>query len=218
VVARQVPSSASEGGLVSVPGAAFRGVADSVAFRASSAPYLLLDVDLRIRAANAAYQDVTHHDISEMAGESMFDVFPDNPATPEARSVERLEASFERALVSGGTDRMGLQRYDVVAGPGGFVPKSWLPVNTTVRDAEGRTVGILHHVEDVTRLVAATALEHHLLTAPGDTGLPPAVGTHGWAEAVQRDTLERRTRALLLVRDAGQALQRTSRRLETRET
>ena len=101
---------------------AIGGIADSLSFRASAASYLLLDVDLQIRAANAAYQRATDHDFSAMVGEAMFDVFPDNPGTPEVRGVQLLGESFERALRTGGADRMGLQRYDVIAGTGdGFV-------------------------------------------------------------------------------------------------
>jgi hypothetical protein len=197
---------------------AIRGIADSVEFRASTAPYLLLDVDLRIRAANAAYQESTHHHISEMAGEAMFDVFPDNPATPEARSVEHLSESFERALVSGRADRMGLQRYDVVTRRGEFVPKSWLPVNAPIRDPDGRTVGILHHVEDVTRLVTATALERDLLAPHHRSAPDAAVGTRAVVEALRRDSLQRRAQAQMLLGDSRRALDRMSRRIGTSRT
>ena len=142
--------------------AAIRSVADSMAFRASAAPYLLLDRDFRIRAVNHAYRTATLHDAVDITGEWMFDVFPDNPATPVARSVERLGSSFERVLSTGGPDRMELQRYDVRGADRDFVEKTWLPRNLPVRDA-GRTVGILHHVEDVTQLLTTTALEHQLL-------------------------------------------------------
>jgi hypothetical protein len=196
--------------LVSSADAAIRGIADSVAFRAATAPYLLLDLDLRIRGANLAYQQVTHHDLSEMAGEDMFRVFPDNPATPEAHSVERLSESFERALSAGGADRMGIQRYDVLDEHGGFVLKSWLPTNSPVRDPEGRTVGILHHVEDVTRLLLATELERDLLAPQSGAGPRPDVGTHTWTEALRRDSLERRTRAQMLIRGSRQTIKRLS--------
>lgn len=104
-----------------IASAAIQGIATSTAFRASAAPYLLLDADLRIRAANLAYQQATHHDSVDMVSEFMFDVFPDNPATPDAQSVERLMASFERVLLTGKPDRMGTQRYDVIDGGHGFV-------------------------------------------------------------------------------------------------
>jgi PAS domain-containing protein len=193
--------------------AAIRGIADSVTFRASTAPYLLLDVDLRIRAANDAYQAATHHGIAEMAGELMFEVFPDNPSVPEVRSVELLGRSFERALSRGGSDRMGLQRYDVIARERDvFVQKTWLPVNTAIRDPEGRTVGILHHVEDVTRLLGTTALEDDLLGAPGRVRARPA-GTASSAEALRRDSLERRAHAEALLGESRQALERMARRI-----
>ena len=199
---------------MSLADAAIRGIASSVAFRASTAPYLVLDLDLTIRAANTAYQLATHHDIADMAGEPMFDVFPDNPATPDAHSVERLGESFERALSRGGADRMGLQRYDVLTEPGGFVEKSWLPVNLPIRDPDGRTVGILHHVEDVTHLLAPTALESDLLAPPAHADSLPLAGTPDWVQALRRDALERRTRANMLLKDSHHALERVSRRLD----
>lgn len=194
--------------------AAIYGIADSVAFRASAAPYLILDLDLRIRAANLAYQEATQHPFTDMGGESMFDVFPDNPATPEARAVERLGRSFERALVAGGPDRMGLQRYDVVTGSGDFVQKSWLPVNSAIRDSDGSTIGILHHVEDVTHLLVSTALERELLE-PQNLAHARPVGTRNLVEALRRDSLERRARAQMLVHDSRRALDRLTPRIET---
>ena len=66
--------------------AAIRGIINSVAFRASAAPYLLLDADLRIRAANRAYEDATWRHASDAIGELVFDV----PRQPRhARGPER---------------------------------------------------------------------------------------------------------------------------------
>ncbi|MGN6606188.1 MAG: PAS domain-containing protein [Jatrophihabitans sp.] len=186
-----------------------------MAFRVSAAPYLLLDVDLRIRAANLAYQQATHHHIADMVGEFMFDVFPDNPATPEARSVERLTASFEGALLRGRPDRMQTQRYDVIDRDRGFVRKTWLPVNSPIRDATGKTIGVLHHVEDVTRLVAGTALERSL-TAPLDDG--GAIGGLGPVDDPRRDARRRRRRAERLIRNSDRAMQRMARRIEADPT
>ena len=195
---------------------AIGGIADSLSFRASAAPYLLLDVDLQIRAANAAYQRATDHDVSAMVGEAMFDVFPDNPRTPEARGVQLLGESFERALRTGGADRMGLQRYDVIAGTGGgFVHKTWLPINSAIRDQDGQIIGLLHHVEDVTHLLTATALELDLL-APHGSGRPrvPA-GTPSQVAAIREDLRERRARGSRAIQDSHRALARMSRRIAT---
>jgi hypothetical protein len=109
---------------------------------------------------------------------------------------------------------MGLQRYDVLAESGGFVEKSWLPVNVPIPDPDGRIVGILHHVEDVTRLLATTALERDLRTPPAHAEPPPLAGSPTWVQAMRRDALERRTRANMLLKDSHHALERVSRRLE----
>lgn len=193
--------------------AAIRGIVDSVAFRASASPYLLLDTQLRIRAANLAYQRATLHTAADLVGEWMFDVFPDNPATPEARAVERLGRSSERALATGAPDRMDLQRYDVPAGPEGFVEKTWLPRNMPVRDAEGRPAGLLHHVEDVTHLLVTTALERDLVRPDEPSGAPPVVGSAPQVEALVRDSAERRARAHALIGDSRQAVERMTHRM-----
>ncbi|MFC7493902.1 MULTISPECIES: PAS domain-containing protein [unclassified Nocardioides] len=198
---------------------AIRGVIDRMAFRASAAPYLLVDTDFRIRAANAAYERATLQAASDMVGEFMFEVFPDNPATPEARGVERLGQSFEQALVSGVPDRMALQRYDVrdpVTGT--YVDKSWLPTNSPIRDPDGRTVGVLHHVEDVTHLLVATALERHLVAPTDQTdpaGARPLGETSGLVEALRQDATARRVRAEMLTDQSRRALERMSRRIES---
>lgn len=147
-------------------------------FHAAPTPYLVLDRALNIRAANAAYTRATLTDRRDIARAFMFDVFPDNPAQPDADGVANLSASFERVLSSGHRDYMGLQRYDVAApaDTDTFVRKVWAPVNAPVRDADGRTVGILHHVEDVTDLVdglvAADAPD-----TPAEAPDPDATGT-----------------------------------------
>lgn len=131
-----------------------RSVERSPAFEAAAAPYLLLDRALHIQAANQAYLDATGRVQEELKGEYVFEAFPDNPADPAADGVRNLGASFEQVLRSSQRDHMYVQRYDV-PGPNPddpFVLKYWSPVNSPVRDERGRAVGILHHVEDVTRL------------------------------------------------------------------
>lgn len=129
-----------------------REIGTDPAFRATQAPYLVLDRDLRIRAANPAYTKATLTTFEDLHGAYIFDAFPDNPATPEAESVSTLSASLQRVLRRSQRDYMNLQRYDVPdPGHDGFAKRVWSPVNTPLR-ADGRTVGILHHVEDLTDL------------------------------------------------------------------
>ena len=175
---------------------ALRRVTDSLAFRASAAAYLVMDGDLYIRAANHAYEQATLHNSADMIGEFMFDVFPDNPDTPQARSVDHLERSLESVLRHGGQNRMALQRYDVRdPATGLFVNKTWLPVNTPIFDADGHTIAILHHVEDVSHLVLTTSLEH-LLTLTAERATAEAQA----AERMRReaDALQERGDALFI--------------------
>lgn len=112
-------------------------------------------------------------------------------------------------MASGTPDRMALQRHDVQdAETGRFVEKSWLPVNTPVRDAEGRTVGVLHHVEDVTRLLVSTALESNLLGP---------VETSSLEQRIRQDAAERRARSQELVRRSRRAMERMSQRITVEE-
>lgn len=190
-----------------------RRFADSLAFRVSAAPYLLLDSDLRIRAVNQAYERATLHHDREIAGEYMFDVFPDNPETPDAGSVANLASSFEAVLREARQHRMGLQRYDVLdPASGTFVERSWLPVNSPLRDAEGRVVAILHHVEDVTRRVHPTTMELALAAQAWSVVAPDdPLRSHASAEHLRRDADRRRQRADELLVRSGILLERVAR-------
>jgi hypothetical protein len=131
-------------------------IVTSAWFQDRRAPYLLLDTHLRIRAVNPAYEGATAHPRDALLGERLFDVFPDNPADPAADGVANLTGSIERVLRSGARSWMGYQRYDVPdpAAPGAFLFRIWAPVNAPVRQ-RGRTVAVLHHVQDVTGALGA---------------------------------------------------------------
>jgi signal transduction histidine kinase len=68
--------------------------------------------------------------------------------------VANLRRSLQSVVDTGRTDTMALQRYDIpTGGAGAFVERYWSPVNTPVRDGEGRVTHIIHRVEDVTDFV-----------------------------------------------------------------
>ncbi|WP_197283595.1 PAS domain-containing protein [Mycobacterium sp. Marseille-P9652] len=123
-------------------------------FQTRWAPYLLLDHDLRIRAVNAAYERVTQHPRESLVGLLLPEAFPDNPANPEADGVAKAVASIERVWRRGTRHWMGVQRHDAPdrQHPGEFVYRVWTPVHSPIKE-DRKTVGILHHVEDVTRAV-----------------------------------------------------------------
>lgn len=139
------------------------------AVRGPRCPYLLLDTDLRIVAANTAYLRATRRHRDELTGAYMFDAFPDNPADTAATGVANLTSSFERVLRRGAVHEMGVQRYDIATAdaPDRFAARTWVPVNSPLTDAEGQVVGVLHHVEDV------TAVEDSLVLPAGPTSPAP---------------------------------------------
>lgn len=131
-----------------------RAIEDADWFRSTSAPYLVVDTDYRIHAVNNAYERATGRARAALVGELLFDAFPDNPSDPVGGAVANLASSLESVFIHGRDDWMGVQRYDVPdhSDPSYFVRKIWTPVNSPVR-SEGRAVGALHHVEDVTAVL-----------------------------------------------------------------
>lgn len=144
----------------------------SPAFVEADAPFLVLDRDLVIRAANPAYLAVTERTRDELIGIPVFEAFPDNPDLPCPDGVANAQASFATVLRESQRHRMALQRYDirVPSAGGGFVRRFWDPVNSPVRDDHGRTVGVLHHVEDVTGVIEPVIEER----SPQALAGPPA--------------------------------------------
>jgi hypothetical protein len=129
-------------------------IEESAWFQTTWAPYLLADADLRIRVVNTAYQHVSAHPRDCLIGRLLFDVFPDNPADPGADGVANLSRSLELVFRRGTRHWMGVQRYDAPdrQNPGEFIYKVWTPVNSPIKD-DGRTIAVLHYVQDVTRVV-----------------------------------------------------------------
>lgn len=122
------------------------------ALHASGGLQLLLDPGpgLHIVDVSEAYAEATLTSPTKVAGEALFNVFPDNPDQPLADGVSKLFASLRKAARTGQVNRMAVQRYDVRDADGQFVERHWLPVNTPLFDLDGRLVYIMHDVRDVT--------------------------------------------------------------------
>ncbi|GAA4452642.1 hypothetical protein GCM10023189_16350 [Nibrella saemangeumensis] len=132
--------------------------------------YLILSPDLLILTASDAYLAATFTTRSQITGRHVFDVFPDNPATREAKAVANLRASLQNVLETKKPHRMVRQHYDVPDGSGGFVEKYWLPVNTPVLDEQGDVWYIIHKVEDVTDLARRATDKYLALLNSMDEG------------------------------------------------
>ncbi|MEU1203250.1 SpoIIE family protein phosphatase [Streptomyces sp. NPDC005813] len=129
----------------------------SAAFAAIPSPCLMLGTDLVIADANRAFCEVTGRRRTELVGWYLFDVFPDNPADPEADGVETLKASLHRVLSSGQTDHMSLQKYDipVAENPEMFKERWWSAINVPVLGPDGKVAWIIHRSEDMTDVIRA---------------------------------------------------------------
>ncbi|PDT79611.1 hypothetical protein CO675_02015 [Bradyrhizobium sp. C9] len=123
-------------------------------FETAVTPLLLVDPrpGLHIVESNHAYAAATMIDPSKVAGEKMFDVFPDNPDDPLADGVANLFASLRTVAQTGQPHAMAIQRYDVRSPNGGFVERYWQPLNSPVLNEAGDLAFILHRVVDVTAL------------------------------------------------------------------
>lgn len=119
-------------------------------FLASPAPTCVLDEDLVFRAVNPAYSAITGLTEDELLSFGLFDVFPENPASPESDGHVQLLASFERVLRDRRLHHMLVQRYDIPdrAVEGQFLTRYWVPVNRPfLRDSSVR--GVINRVRPV---------------------------------------------------------------------
>jgi PAS domain S-box-containing protein len=151
-------------------------------FESSPTPYLVLTPErYQIVAVSDAYLKATMVTREQIMGRELFDVFPDDPADPQASGVSSLSASLNRVRVSRAPDVMAVQRYPVrqpATQGGGFTVKYWSPVNSPVLDAERQVAFIIHRVEDVT--------EYVLAHQAGNDHTPMPAGARQEAEIVLR--------------------------------
>lgn len=121
-------------------------------FEAAPTPLLLIHPGpgLRLVEANRDYAAATMIDAGKVAGEKLFDVFPDNPGDPFADGVANLFDSLRIVAETGQSHAMAVQRYDVRGPTGIFVERYWRPLNSPVLNENGHLAFILHRVIDVT--------------------------------------------------------------------
>lgn len=101
-------------------------------FEALPGAFLLMlpDAGFTIVGVSDEYLRATLRRREEVVGYPVFDVFPDNPHTPEANSTSNLSRSLHRVVESLQADVMGVQRYDVRRPDAdGFEMRYWSPVN-----------------------------------------------------------------------------------------
>jgi hypothetical protein len=130
-------------------------------FEDSSHPLLVVRPGPRLLIVdvNEAYARATMIEREDVRNRSLFEVFPDNPDDPLSDGVKNLFASLKTVATTGEPHAMAVQRYDIRDPNGQFVIRYWQPINTPLFDENQQLVFILHHVEDVTGSLAASALQ-----------------------------------------------------------
>ena len=131
-------------------------------FRHMPGLFLVLkpDADFTIVGASEDYLQVTRS-TDAIFGRPLFDVFPDNPAMPDADGASNLAASLNRVRETGAPDVMPVQRYDLRLPQGldgGFEERYWTPVNAPVFDEHGALEYLIHRVEDATAKASRDAV------------------------------------------------------------
>ena len=130
-------------------------------FNALPGACLLLSPELVIEAVSDAYLAASLTQREDIVGKYVFDIFPDNPNTPEADSVRTVQASLQQVLATGQSHELTIQPYDLPdrTQPGQFLKRYWRTCNAPVLDAQGQVMHIIHDVVDITtQIQAATEL------------------------------------------------------------
>lgn len=105
---------------------------------------------LHIIDVNAAHAAATFQIRDRVAGQRLFDVFPDNPALDTASGVIGLFDSIRSACTLRRPVASRPTRYDVRDPSGEFVPRYWQTVSIPITTADGELSYILHTARDVT--------------------------------------------------------------------
>ncbi|WP_407292482.1 PAS domain-containing protein [Stutzerimonas zhaodongensis] len=124
-------------------------------FRVSPNAYLLLDSNLVILDANAAYLKLTARSLEEIAGRRIQEAFAADPQYPESTHVEELLESFGRVLRNKTVDTLPVIRYSIEINSGGgaaYEDRYWSATHTPLLDEHGEVCAILQHTVDISEL------------------------------------------------------------------
>ena len=121
---------------------------------------LVMDRDLVIVEANAAYLELVGRRREEIVGRPVFEAFPPAPDALDGHGRNPVEISFTRARDTGRVDPMPIAKYDVLDPVTGELnERYWSLISAPVLDADGRTVLILQQMEDVSAYVGERSSE-----------------------------------------------------------
>ncbi|HYP15875.1 MAG TPA: PAS domain S-box protein [Opitutus sp.] len=127
-------------------------------FHSTPDAYLIVRAEepFTITAVNDAYLRATMTRRDQILGQPLFEVFPDNPATPAILSGRVLRDSLDQVVATRCRHEMPPTRYDIrrpAADGGAFEERFWRVCNIPLPGPSGAIAHILHRVEDVTAMV-----------------------------------------------------------------
>jgi PAS domain S-box-containing protein len=123
-------------------------------FESAPGCYLVLTPgDYEIVAVSEAYLRATMRTREALAGQKLFDAFPDDPGRPDPEAAARLRASLERVTRDKRADVLGVECFPIARPDslgGGFEDRYWSIVHSPVLGPDGEVAYITMRVEDVT--------------------------------------------------------------------
>ena len=125
-------------------------------FESCPSPLLVLSTSFVIVAVSNTYLKATNTKRSEIIGQYLFDVFPDNPDDPDTTAVANMKASLNRVMQNKTADTYAIQRHDIRLPNDegeGYEERYWKPGNSPVFGPDNEIIYIIHNVEDVTDLM-----------------------------------------------------------------
>jgi serine phosphatase RsbU (regulator of sigma subunit) len=131
-------------------------------FNALPNPCALLSPSLRVLDVNAAYTVVVGRTRRELLGRDLVEVLPFGRLESTEGAAQRIRESLERALATGHSEVLPVQRYDVrsdTTPQTPFVTRYWISTATPIKDANKTVVALLHKIQDVTPVVLSVAAD-----------------------------------------------------------
>jgi hypothetical protein len=173
---------------------------------ASTVPTVVLDCQFRIWGVNPAYEEASLRSGDTLRGEEVFLAFPDNPYDPAGAGSVRLQSSLERVFRSRRRHHMGFLRYDIADPdrPDVYLPRVWTSVNSPILQ-DGRVIGVMQQVEDVTPLTHEAWTERSDGNEPA-SHLAVAITTASAGMAALEDEINEVRGALTSSRTIGVAI------------
>ncbi|MEN3791966.1 PAS domain-containing protein [Fulvimarina sp. MAC3] len=136
-------------------------------FQALPQPHAIFSRDMKFVAVNAALEASTGSAASDLVGQRIFDVFPN-----EGVSGARLRDSLQRVLETGERSSLAFLRYDIPSPDGAvetYLRRYWSITYSPMLDAAGRTEFILATIVDVTHLAEENSAGLDVAQSASDT-------------------------------------------------